>query len=125
MLERLFFHWINVHRTGVSIGDCEELSFDIYLGPAFSAIARHNRAFVWTSATPDCTAGQFIIKIGFLYMGIFRRKIPFGPRAVPWKEYRTTGSAKGSFYEISSGFFHMVCSQLVGLYSEGALIALF
>jgi hypothetical protein len=65
MLEGLFFDWIYVDDTRIAIGDAEEPSFDVHLGPASSTMTRQDNTFMGARATLDRAVGQFLIEVGF------------------------------------------------------------
>jgi hypothetical protein len=66
MLERLFFHWIHMDDARIAIGDAEEASFDVHLGPASSPATGQDNTFMGTRTTLDRAIGQFLIEVGFL-----------------------------------------------------------
>jgi hypothetical protein len=65
MLEGLFFHWIHMDDTRIAIGDAEEPSFDVHLGPASSTMTRQDNTFMGARTTLDRAIGQFLIEVGF------------------------------------------------------------
>jgi hypothetical protein len=65
MLEGLFFHRIHMDDARIAIGDAEEPSFDVHLGPASSPATGQDNTFMGARTTLDRAIGQFLIEVSF------------------------------------------------------------
>jgi hypothetical protein len=65
MLEGLFFNGIHMNHARIAIGDAEEPSFDVHLGPASSPATRQDHTFMGARTTLDRAVGQLLIEVGF------------------------------------------------------------
>jgi hypothetical protein len=91
MEKRLFFHRVYIDRTRVSKRDSVKFSININFGSTSPSVRRHNNTLMRASLAPHHAIFQFLVKIGFFDVRIFRRKRFLGKGGIPRPQHGPTG----------------------------------